>query len=73
MLYAALISRPEIRLGVASADTPLIDEINILQATHRAMNLALAKLNPPPRHVLVDGLRVKTLPFHKLPSSPETP
>jgi ribonuclease HII len=39
----------------------VIDEINILQATHRAMNAALAKLNPLPPHALVDGRPVKTL------------
>ena len=66
-LYAALISFPAIRFGIASVDAPLIDRINILQATHRAMNLALAKLNPPPQHVLVDGLRVKTLAFPQTP------
>jgi ribonuclease HII len=66
-LYAGLISRPEIRFGIARVDAQLIDQINILQATHRAMNLALARLNPPPRHVLVDGLRVKTLAFPQTP------
>ena len=39
----------------------MIDEINILQATHRAMNDALAKLNPQPQHALVDGRPVKTM------------
>ena len=67
ILYAALISFPEICFGIVSVEAPLIDQINILQATHRAMNLALAKLNPPPRHVLVDGLRVKTLAFPQTP------
>ena len=67
VLYGALISRPEIRFGIAWVDAPLIDRINILQATHRAMNLALAKFNPPPQHVLVDGLRVKTLDFPQTP------
>jgi ribonuclease HII len=62
-LYAELTSRPEVCFGVARADAPVIDEINILQATHRAMNLALAKLRSEPQHVLVDGLRVKTLAF----------
>jgi ribonuclease HII len=67
VLYAGLICRPEIRFGIAWVDASLIDQINILQATHRAMNLALAKLDPPPRHVLVDGLRVKTLEFSQTP------
>jgi len=67
VLYAALMSRPEIAWGIARVDAPLIDQINILQATHRAMNLALAKLSPPPQHVLVDGLRVKALAFPQTP------
>ena len=51
----------EIEFAVALVDAGVIDEINILQATHRAMNDALAKLNPLPPHALVDGLPVKTL------------
>jgi ribonuclease HII len=51
----------EIEFGIAEIDAAVIDEINILQATHRAMNAALAKLNPPPPHALVDGRPVKTL------------
>ena len=38
-----------------------IDAINILQATHRAMNRALRQIRPQPQHALVDGLRVKSL------------
>jgi ribonuclease HII len=63
MLYAELISRPEVGFGVARCDAGLIDEINILRATHRAMNLALEQLSPPPQHALVDGWRVKSLRF----------
>jgi len=62
-LFAILTTRLEISFGIAQADASLIDEINILQATHHAMNLALAQLRPAPEHVLVDGLRVKTLAF----------
>jgi ribonuclease HII len=51
----------EVEFGVAETDSLVIDEINILQATHRAMNEALGKLTPLPPHALVDGLRVKTL------------
>jgi len=56
-----LTARPEIRHAVARVDAPMIDEINILRATHRAMNLALAQLQPAPEHALVDGLPVKTM------------
>ena len=60
-LFAELTSFEEIQHAVARVDAPTIDEINILQATHRAMNLALAQLAPAPEFALVDGLAVKTL------------
>ncbi len=59
--YAELTARTEVRFAIAQVEAPLIDQINILQATHRAMNLALAQLNPAPQHVLVDGLPVKSM------------
>lgn len=51
----------EIEFGVNAVDATLIDEINILQATHRAMNHALAELIPLPLHALVDGRPVNAL------------
>jgi ribonuclease HII len=51
----------EIEFAIAQTDAAQIDEINILQATHRAMNAALAQLRPPPQHALVDGRPVKTM------------
>jgi ribonuclease HII len=36
-------------------DAPQIDRLNILRATHRAMVLALAELDPPPDFALIDG------------------
>ncbi len=60
-LFVELTSRAEIRYAIARVDAPTIDEINILQATHRAMNLALTQLQPAPEHALVDGLRVKSM------------
>lgn len=53
--FTVLTARPEIRYAIAWSDHSVIDEINILQATFRAMNEALAQLNPAPLHVLVDG------------------
>lgn len=61
--FAALTSRKEVRFGIAPVEAAVIDRINILQATHRAMNEALAQLRPPPPHALVDGLPVKSLRF----------
>ncbi len=59
--FAFLTACDEVEYGVAEVSVEMIDQINILQATHRAMNEALGKLNPLPPHALVDGLRVKTL------------
>ena len=59
--FAFITACGEIEFAIAEIDAALIDEINILQATHRAMNDALARLNPPPQHALVDGRPVKTM------------
>src|ERR1039457_6224055 len=59
--FAFITACGEIEFGIAEIDAAQIDEINILQATHRAMNAALAKLNPQPQHALVDGRPVKTM------------
>ena len=61
--FSALQALAGIRFGIAQVTAEVIDRINILQATHRAMNEALAQLRPPPPHALVDGTRVKTLRF----------
>src|SRR5271170_8423724 len=44
-LFGELTSRPEVRFAIAQVPEQTIDQINILQATHRAMNLALAQFN----------------------------
>jgi len=57
--FTFLTTCAEIEFAIALVDADVIDEINILQATHRAMNDALAQLNP--EHALVDGRPVKTM------------
>ena len=59
--FEFLTTCAEIDFAIAAVDAGVIDEINILQATHRAMNDALTQLNPAPAHALVDGRPVKTL------------
>jgi ribonuclease HII len=61
ILFVEITSRPEVKFGIAQVPEQMIDQINILQATHRAMNLALDQLDPAPQHVLVDGLPVKSM------------
>ena len=59
--FAFLTACGEIEFGIAEVSAAVIDEINIFQATHHAMNEALAQLLPLPPHALVDGRPVKTL------------
>jgi ribonuclease HII len=61
--FAVLTGGAGIQCAVAAVDAATIDRINILQATHRAMNEALAQLTPAPEHALVDGRPVKSLRF----------
>jgi ribonuclease HII len=57
------ILQDQVQFAVAEIDSTMIDSINILRATHVAMNRAIARLDPPPVHVLVDGLFVRTLEY----------
>jgi ribonuclease HII len=65
--YAVLSIHQQVRFGVAIVDVAVIDDINILQATHRAMNEALAQLEPVPEHTLIDGLLVHSVHFPQTP------
>jgi len=55
-IYDAALS-----VGIGFASTEEIDKINILAATHLAMNRAIDNLNISPEYILVDGLRVSGL------------
>lgn len=48
--------------AVARADVDVIDAVNILQATMQAMREAVARLDPAPDLVLVDGNRCPDVP-----------
>ena len=64
--FERLTAGGDVQFAIARIDAETIDAINILQATHRAMNQALAQLRPQPEHVLVDGLPVNSLRFPQL-------
>jgi ribonuclease HII len=61
LFFAFLTTCGEVEYAIARIDSVRIDEINILRATHLAMNAALADLVPQPQHALVDGRPVKTM------------
>lgn len=52
-----VITAQAVSYGIAFADEKEIDEINILQATFRAMARAMAALDPKPQLALIDGNR----------------
>jgi ribonuclease HII len=54
MLYDLILEKA-LAIGVGLSNEQLVDEINILQATYRAMKEAIASLSIQPEHVLVDG------------------
>lgn len=58
-LYEAIISLPDVEYAWGIIDNDEIDDINILNATHKAMRSAVKKLGKKPDAVLVDGLPVK--------------
>ena len=68
LLYDEITGNPEIVWTVEMLDAPVIDEINVLRATHRAMDLALKALSVRPDIALIDGLPVKgvTIPHEAL-------
>lgn len=62
-----IIEKESIAYAVASVTNEEIDRINILQASYKAMHLALDQLKQVPEFLLVDGNRFK--PYKKIPYS----
>ncbi|MDB5203037.1 MAG: ribonuclease [Ferruginibacter sp.] len=59
-LLRPIIEKESVCYAVASVDNDEIDQINILQASFKAMHLALDQLKKTPELLLVDGNRFKT-------------
>lgn len=55
-LYEAIMSNA-LAVGVGVIDHATIDEINILNATYKAMHAAIGRLRIMPDHLLIDGNR----------------
>jgi len=60
-----MIQKVAISWAVAKIDAPEIDEINILNASIKAMHLALDQLKKKPSFIIIDGNRFK--PYKKIP------
>jgi ribonuclease HII len=59
-LYGVILASARVGVGIISVR--MIDEVNVLQATFRAMQAAVASLDPKPKLALVDGNRPPPLP-----------
>ena len=59
-----IIEKESIAFGVAPVDNIEIDQINILQASYKAMHLSIDQLKPKPDSLLIDGNRFK--PYKKI-------
>ena len=64
-LLRPIIEREAIAFGVAKVDHKEIDEINILQASYKAMHLSIDQLKKKPELLLIDGNRFKA--YKKIP------
>jgi ribonuclease HII len=64
--YDALVSNPAVAFGIGMASVVEIDQLNILRASHLAMQRAVSGLASVPEHLLVDGLPV---PAFSLPQT----
>ena len=69
-LYDDIISKA-LSWGVGLADSQLIDEVNILQATHiamkRAVEEACSRIDLKPEMVLIDHVRLPEFPYPQMP------
>lgn len=70
-LLRPIIEEQAIAWAVAIVDNTEIDRINILNASIKAMHIALRGLSVAPEHIIVDGNRFK--PFVYKPGRPATP
>jgi ribonuclease HII len=52
----------KIEIGIGIVEPDVIDAINILNATRRAMKLALGELAEPPGYLLIDAVRLRNMP-----------
>ena len=63
--FDRLTTDSEVRYAIVTVDVETIDRINIRQAAWHGMHQALDQLQPRAEHVLVDGLRIKWLPYRQ--------
>ncbi|CAM3691576.1 ribonuclease HII [Flavobacterium gelidilacus] len=66
-LLKPIIEKEVLSFAVTHLQPKIIDEINILNASIKAMQESILKLNPSPSYIIVDGNRFK--PINNIPFS----
>ena len=66
-LLKPIIEKEVLSFAVTHLEPKIIDEINILNASIKAMQESILKLNPSPSYIIVDGNRFK--PLNNIPFS----
>ncbi len=61
-----LIKKDALSFSFGIVDAAVIDEINILEATKRAMSQAIKSLNPSPEIVLIDALKLDDIKIRQV-------
>lgn len=59
-LYVQILDRAE-AVAVGCMEVEVIDRVNILQATHLAMDEAVRRLAVPPDHLVIDALTLRSV------------
>lgn len=62
-LNKILLEREDVKVSIIELSHEVVDELNILQATHKAMRMAVKELMPEADFILVDGKPVPNLPL----------
>lgn len=57
--FFEIIKRDAISYGIGIVDAKTIDEINILEASRKAMNIALDNLTVVPEYILTDAMKLE--------------
>lgn len=61
------IKEKAISYGIGMVSEKVIDEINILNATKKAMEMAIASLNPSADYLLIDAVKLESVPLPQKP------
>jgi ribonuclease HII len=60
--YSEIIKKDALSIGISMISPPIIDEINIYEATKKAMKEAISHLTPKPDFILIDAMKLE-LPY----------